>query len=185
MVSNNNVLYTGVQFRQKVRERLWVKHWTTSAYNQKITTSSKEMKLSLLDIKIHTSMKIKTLRFLVNECLCQVSCLGKSGGFGTCQTNSLVIITPTSQRLHFSWNLVCWVGLNFLWSCSIPRKRSVQADTLFKLIFSITRILTWGWSRYEECIKYDASGFRVAFNFRVLPMRFFAINEAPSQLRAR
>ena len=26
MVSNNNVLYTGVQFRQKVRERLWVKH---------------------------------------------------------------------------------------------------------------------------------------------------------------
>ena len=26
MVSKNNVLYTGVQFRQKVRERLWVKH---------------------------------------------------------------------------------------------------------------------------------------------------------------
>ena len=26
MVSKNNVLYTGVQFRQKVRERFWVKH---------------------------------------------------------------------------------------------------------------------------------------------------------------
>ena len=59
---------TGVQFNQKVRERFWVKE-----------------------------MKRKTLRFLVNECLCQVSCLGKSGGFGTCQTNSLVIITPTSK----------------------------------------------------------------------------------------
>ena len=102
----------------------------------------------------------------MTECLCQVSCLGKSGGFGTCQTNSLVIITPTSQKLHFYWNLVCWVGLNFLWSCSIPRKRSVQADTLFNLIFSIMRILTWGWSRYKECIKCDASGFRVDFNFR-------------------
>ena len=26
MVSKNNVLYTGVQIRQNVRERLWVKH---------------------------------------------------------------------------------------------------------------------------------------------------------------
>ena len=133
MASKNNVLYTGVQIRQNVRERLWVKHWTTSsAFSQKMTTSWKVMNLSLFwqqNPYLHEEKKLLVgYRFLVNECLCEASCLGKSGGFGTCRTNSLVIITPTSQRLHFSWNLVCWVGHNFLWSCSIPRKRSVQAE---------------------------------------------------------
>ena len=102
MVSKNNVLYTGVQFRQKVRERFWVKHWTTSsAFSQKMTTSWKVMNLSLFwqqNPYLHEEKKLFVgYRFLVNEYLCQASYLGKSGGFGTCRTNSLVIITPTSR----------------------------------------------------------------------------------------